>query len=155
MILDIIYGIRIDDMENEYVALLEAGGKSFGPSKVPGAFWVDNFPLLRYVPAWVPGAAARKFGKHYKPQVLAMRHRPFEDTRQAMVCFLCCYTELRTHRIYRKRDGSSKPSCVAYKLIKRLEQYSGSEPYLERELHAKNAAGTAYIGTETRYSMRR
>ena len=31
-----------------------------GDAFVPGRYWVEFFPFLRFVPAWVPGAGFQK-----------------------------------------------------------------------------------------------
>ena len=92
--MDIAYGIKVDSMDNEYVELMESVIKSFGIIKTPGAFWIDSFPLMKYVPAWFPGAAARKFGESYKPLVQLMRDKPFYAAKDAMVssCLLVAIT---------------------------------------------------------------
>lgn len=87
-------------MDNEYVVLMESSGESFGLSKTPGAFWIDSFPFMKYVPAWFPGAAARKFGKMYKPIVLAMREKPFYTAKATMVSSV---SPLSIHNDYTNR----------------------------------------------------
>ena len=84
-IMDIVYGINITATDDEYILREERAGPTFGQSKVPGAFWVDSFPLLRYVPAWMPGASARKFGAQCKPLVMELRDQPFRAVVQNMV----------------------------------------------------------------------
>lgn len=84
-VMDIIYGIKVDNMDNEYVALMERGLLSFSESKLPGAFWVENFPFLRYLPAWMPGASAQRFGAKYKSIVMSVRERPFAVAKQDIV----------------------------------------------------------------------
>ncbi len=82
IILDIVYGIEINDMKDEYVKTLVEALEILGESKKPGKYWVDFIPLLQYVPAWVPGAASAKFAAHSRPVVEKMLHKPFDDVKK-------------------------------------------------------------------------
>ena len=54
------YGI--DDMkQNEsFIHAAESLVDSFGDSMAPGRYLVNIFPILRYIPPWVPGAGFQK-----------------------------------------------------------------------------------------------
>ncbi|KAF7977304.1 hypothetical protein HWV62_4283 [Athelia sp. TMB] len=55
-IMDIAYGIEVLPENDPYLDIAEAAVKAFNDASVPGAFLVDSIPLLKHVPAWVPGA---------------------------------------------------------------------------------------------------
>ncbi|KAJ3556975.1 hypothetical protein NM688_g1729 [Phlebia brevispora] len=131
IILNIVYGKEITSMDDEYVTIMERGSEAFALSKVPGAFWIDSFPWLRYTPTWFPGAAARKFGKISKPFVLAIRDLPFEHARQSM-------------------ESTTDEPRIVHKLLQRITQFSDTMLYTTHEYYAKSATGTAYVaGVET------
>jgi len=48
-------------------------------------FLVDYIPLLKHVPAWVPGASFQNVAKGCKDLCRAMIDKPFEATVQHMV----------------------------------------------------------------------
>ena len=83
--MDIVYGIPVKDMQDSYVLRMEHGAAGFGKMKVPGAFWADSIPLLRYIPGWAPGGSARKFGDYLKPIVMSCRDEPFDAVKREMV----------------------------------------------------------------------
>ena len=83
--MDIAYGIKVDSMDNEYVELMESVIKSFGIIKTPGAFWIDSFPLMKYVPAWFPGAGFKRKAEVWRQYAMEMFDRPFDQTTDLMV----------------------------------------------------------------------
>ena len=78
--------MRIRDMSDKYIILSQKAVEGTSISRVPGRFWVEFFPILRYIPAWVPGSSARKVGELYKPVVSAMINEPYEKVERDMVC---------------------------------------------------------------------
>lgn len=54
-----MYGLEISSMADEYVSLANTAVEGIAAARVPGLYWVEFLPVLKHVPAWVPGAAAR------------------------------------------------------------------------------------------------
>lgn len=142
LIMDIVYGIKVESMDNEYVVLMESSGESFGLSKTPGAFWIDSFPLMKYVPAWFPGAAARKFGKIYKPIVLSMRERPFHTAKVSSDPSSSVQT---SHNQPLLKLNTTDRSNIVQKILRKIENFP-DDLHKEHEELAKDAAGIAYVG---------
>ncbi|OCH93087.1 CyP450 monooxygenase [Obba rivulosa] len=126
----VVYGNEIADKDDEYVALAEHCLQGFSEAANPGAFWVDFFPLLKYVPAWMPGAGfQRKAAVHKKCNDLMK-----ESAWKNMV-----------------RDGPSLP--VAAQLAERISQLEG-DARVEEEKVAKNVCAAAYsAGVDTTLSI--
>ena len=82
--MDIVYGRQIDSMNDEYIRLAIDSMESFSASRVPGRFWLDFMPFLKYVPAWVPGAAAAKHGAWMYSQTQEMINTPFDTVKQQL-----------------------------------------------------------------------
>ena len=143
--MDVIYGIEVKGPDDAYVLRVENVGESFGESKVPGAFWVDTFPLLRHIPAWMPGAAARKFGARYKPVTLAVKDEPFDTVKREMVRTYLAYKSALKATCPIQRNGRNQHK-VAHDLIERIEKFSGTEAYATHELWAKDATAITYAG---------
>ncbi|KAH9167707.1 cytochrome P450 [Lactarius sanguifluus] len=55
-IIENTYGIRITSPNSEYVKLSRETHEVIQNAVVPGSFFVDVFPALRFVPEWFPGA---------------------------------------------------------------------------------------------------
>ncbi|RXW15359.1 hypothetical protein EST38_g10497 [Candolleomyces aberdarensis] len=59
-ILSIDYGLQIQEENDPYLEMSLVGLQTFADAAVPGAFLVDSFPLLKDVPAWLPGASFKR-----------------------------------------------------------------------------------------------
>lgn len=83
--MDTVYGITIEDMNDDYIVRMEEAAAAFGMIKVPGAFLADSFPLLRHIPGWAPGGSARRFGDNLKATVLSCKNEPFDTVKREIV----------------------------------------------------------------------
>jgi hypothetical protein len=54
-----------------------------------GTYLVDIFPILRYVPSWVPGATFQKEAKTYGQLQDKFRQLPYDETIRNIVRFIC------------------------------------------------------------------
>lgn len=81
-------------MDHEYVIAAQRAVE--GVSKlIPGAYWVEYFPILRYIPSWVPGANFKKVVEEYLPHVIASTLKPYNEVKKAMASS-ALYSHLRT-----------------------------------------------------------
>ena len=85
IILDIVYGVHIESLEDEYLKLAVETFGAFSDSRAaPFLYWVEYMPFLRHVPAWVPGASAVKFGARWYPRIQEMINKPFDTIKQQL-----------------------------------------------------------------------
>ena len=54
-------------------------------AQVPGNFWVEFLPFLRYIPSWVPGAGFKKFIEKHTKLTKQMLDIPFDTVKREMV----------------------------------------------------------------------
>lgn len=87
--MDIVYGMTLSGPDDDFIVRMEYQSELFSQMKVPGAFLVDTFPILRYLPAWCPGGAYRRFASSYKSVSTALRAEPFEVVKRDMVRCPC------------------------------------------------------------------
>jgi hypothetical protein len=59
-IMKISYGIDVQESDDPHISLAEVSLDGLNQAAIPGAFWVDLFPILKYVPRWFPGADFQK-----------------------------------------------------------------------------------------------
>jgi len=78
------YGLPIQKDEDPYISIAEAAINSAASSAIPGSFFVDIIPALKYVPEWVPGAGFQRKAKEYRLLQERFRNLPFEYAFQAM-----------------------------------------------------------------------
>lgn len=87
-----MYGVDLEDMDDENVQLAEISMKGMSLGLIPGAYWVEYFPFLRHIPSWFPGAGFRRIAEAYRPFVEGMLEKPYTSVLRAMVrCSRMCY----------------------------------------------------------------
>ncbi|KAF7374565.1 O-methylsterigmatocystin oxidoreductase [Mycena sanguinolenta] len=118
IIMATVYGYEVQPTNDHFVGLAQDAGKRFSDSFFPGAVAVNTFPILRYLPSWMPGANFQRFAAECRQLIEEMREAPFNFVKQNM------------------RNGTDSTSVVA-RLIE-------SNRYDEDAI--KDVAGTAYAG---------
>ncbi|KAK7678448.1 hypothetical protein QCA50_018508 [Cerrena zonata] len=127
IIVKITYDMDIVDFNDDYIVLAEKGVEGFSLATVPGVYWVEYFPILKYIPSWVPGTYSKKMAEYYRPIVESLRNKPFDQIKDGMM------------------KGEITTPSVASTLIEKLSQESREEGSntIDEEL-ARNVAGVAY-----------
>ena len=79
------YGFDDIGKNASLIHLAEAVVRRVGAATIPGRYFVSAFPMLKYVPGWMPGA---KFQQELK-DVAQLNHKvvytPFEDAKANVV----------------------------------------------------------------------
>jgi len=89
-----VYGHTVVDNNDPYVRLVDEASRSTSEAAVPGAFLVDLFPSLKYVPEWMPGAGFKKKAKEWRKLSQAMINVPYNMVKEkfengdAVPCFV-------------------------------------------------------------------
>ncbi|KAJ4485859.1 cytochrome P450 [Lentinula aciculospora] len=133
IIMNVTYGIEIQDKEDHYIIVAENALDGMAKAANPGAFLVDIFPILKYVPSWMPGAGFKRKAACWRKSVLQMRDAPFEAVTKAM------------------KQGFVMPSFVSNLLTDLELRKDLSELAVAKEIEiVRNCAGLAYAaGTES------
>ncbi|KAF7374574.1 O-methylsterigmatocystin oxidoreductase [Mycena sanguinolenta] len=118
IIMATVYGYEVQQTNDHFVGLAEDANKRFSESFFPGAVAVNIFPILRYLPSWMPGANFQRFAVECRQLIKEMREAPFNFVKQNM------------------RDGTDSTSVVARLL----------ESNRYDEVAIKDVAGAAYAG---------
>lgn len=103
----ITYGKMISSMDDEYVVVAEMAAEGGSKALMPGAYWVEFMPFLRYLPSWVPGTSFRALVDEYAPYVIAMRDKPFADVQAAIVSSLLSITSPIYSEVTERRNGAA------------------------------------------------
>ncbi|KAF9219295.1 cytochrome P450 [Gyrodon lividus] len=131
VIMNVIYGIEIAPKDDRYIDIAEQALDGMAKAAAPGAFFVDVFPWLKYVPEWMPGAGFKKKAATWKKSVLEMRDAPFEAVQKALAA------------------GAASPCFVSH-LVKDLNNNENVENEIKT---IKGCAGLAYAaGAESTVS---
>ena len=81
----ITYGYQPKPTGDPYISIAHEVEGAFKIVAVPGSFLVDNIPILKYVPAWMPGARFQRFAAYYKKADYRAKWMPYEFVMDAMV----------------------------------------------------------------------
>ncbi|KAJ6512839.1 cytochrome P450 [Mycena sanguinolenta] len=120
-----LYGYEVQPTDDHFVALSENVMQRLADSFFPGAVAVNTFPILRYLPSWMPGGDFQRFAAECRQMIKEMREAPFNFVKQNM------------------RDGMDSTSVVARLL--ESDRYD--------EVAIQDVAGTAYpAGADTTVS---
>ena len=86
-IMKIGYGISVQESDDPYISIAEEAIKGLAEAGIPGAFLVDLFPILKYVPSWFPGAGFQRKAAHWREATNTMAEKPFRHVQEQLVLF--------------------------------------------------------------------
>ena len=80
-----MYGINVAPDDKKLVPLLHDALEAPTEALMQGSFFVEQFPILQYVPAWVPGAGFQKKFARWRLLVADLLELPFMQAKEAWV----------------------------------------------------------------------
>lgn len=75
--------MKVVHSADNFVELAQNAIRSATHAFIPGRYWVDYMPLLRYMPAWIPGAGFRHKAAECRAQTEAIIELPFATVRSS------------------------------------------------------------------------
>ena len=84
-IMKVGYGIDVQESNDPYISMAEVAFTGASDAAVPGAFLVDLFPILKYVPSWFPGAGFQKKATVVREATNTMAEKPFRLVQEQLV----------------------------------------------------------------------
>ena len=84
-IMKIGYGIAVQESDDPYISIAEEALEGIAEAGIPGAFLVDMFPILKYVPSWFPGAGFQKKAARWREAINTMAEKPFLHVQEQLV----------------------------------------------------------------------
>lgn len=122
-IMESVYGIRVAEENDPYIAIAEKAMDVAGLVMVPGKNQMDAFPFLRFVPEWVPVIGYwTKVARETRKYPTDLLEVPFARTKDDM------------------RKGVARPCMATEFLEKNLRENSPPEHEI------KEACAVSYIG---------
>ena len=79
------YGIAIQESDDPYISIAEEVMNGITQAGIPGSFWVDLFPVLKYVPSWFPGAGFQKKAARWREAIHIAADKPFGHVQEQLV----------------------------------------------------------------------
>ncbi|KAF7296845.1 Cytochrome P450 [Mycena indigotica] len=117
------YGIDLLETNDPYIRIAELAVGTLSAAGVPGKYLVDAIPLLKYIPAWVPGAGFQQDARIWRDYAKDLVEVPFAETKRQM------------------QLGTAPPSFVASKLQGLCDPHAFYNAETVRSM-----AGTLYLG---------
>ncbi|KAK7052980.1 hypothetical protein VNI00_004301 [Paramarasmius palmivorus] len=125
-IMSIAYGVEVKLHNDPWVSIVEDAAKSVKDAFVPGAFLVDFFPILKFVPWWFPGAGFKRKARKWKELAHKSLHLPHEAAQKII------------------ESGEYSPSFVSESLQALSDVDSPTERRKKEQL-IRETAGVMYI----------
>jgi hypothetical protein len=82
LIMNITYGIEVLEFNDPYIKIAEEAMHGMAVACVPGAFLVDFFPALAYIPSWFPGANFKRKAKQWRKVAFELLELPFAEAKR-------------------------------------------------------------------------
>ncbi|KAF8510748.1 cytochrome P450 oxidoreductase [Gautieria morchelliformis] len=77
------YNIK-SSTSDPFVAVVEKAAQQFYIATVPGAWLVDTFPLLRFIPSWFPFASFKRVAAEFRATNMEQANLPHDFVKQQM-----------------------------------------------------------------------
>ncbi|KAF9461958.1 cytochrome P450 [Collybia nuda] len=127
------YGYNVTSMNDPLLRLVDETNKTTSIAVTPGAFWVNLFPKMKYIPEWVlPGGGFKRQAREWRKLTDAMVEVPFQMVKEQVM------------------KGTSSPSFVS----KCLDLDSDPRRTSLTDKLIKETAAVAYAaGADTTFSV--
>ncbi|KAF9058200.1 cytochrome P450 [Panaeolus papilionaceus] len=103
VILKVAYGYQVAGNDDPLVVALEDGMKQLGVLNIPGKYWVEYFPILRFVPEWFPGAGFKHLARVIGESMSRLEDQPLEWAKKQIAGGN--YVDSFTSKYLRQEDG--------------------------------------------------
>lgn len=84
-IMEIVYGIKIEGLDDPHVRNVEEALACFTDTAVPGRYLVDIFPIMRFIPSWFPGAEWKRKALRWRDNNHEVRYKPWNLIKARLV----------------------------------------------------------------------
>ncbi|OBZ68047.1 O-methylsterigmatocystin oxidoreductase [Grifola frondosa] len=84
LVVEITYGHRVTSLDDKYIGLAERATTATAEAGSPGSMLVDFFPILKELPAWLPGCDFKRRALDARPHIRAFLDMPFQMVKDAM-----------------------------------------------------------------------
>ncbi|KAH9930559.1 cytochrome P450 monooxygenase [Amylocystis lapponica] len=125
LIMEVAYGHTVTSSDDKFIDIVETALRMTSEAGLPGSLLVDYFPVLKYVPDWMPGAGFKRKALEVKIHVEQLLNAPFDMVKNALAA------------------GTARPSMAATL----LEQASRVGGIVDDEEDIKGAAAVLYSGS--------
>ena len=83
--MNITYGLPVLESDDPYITLAEEALRGASEAGIPGTFFIDLLPPLKYVPSWFPGAGFKRKAAHFTALNARVVNHPYKIVQTRMV----------------------------------------------------------------------
>ncbi|KAH9925304.1 cytochrome P450 [Fomitopsis serialis] len=130
IVLEITYGLVVDSYEDPLVCVVQQAMDDFSKMAAPGAYLVDSFPFLMYIPEWFPGADFKRKARKHLELGVRIKDELYDTVKEQVA------------------KGTAMPSFTA-----ELIQNNPDPTPEEKELYSRNAISFYAAGADTTVSV--
>lgn len=141
--MEVAYGWTVKDDNDQLISLIQEAFRITATVLRPGVFPVEYFPLLRFIPSWMPGGKFRKQAAVWKKQMSDVEDIPHEWVKSQMVSPVSYYICDGTSDLYCPQESGNYLESFTSKM---LLPEDGVPPTAEEEDHIKFCAEALHAG---------
>lgn len=107
------YGLPVQRINDPFIHSVATAFTRTGEAASAGKYLANVFPILRYVPEWMPGASFKREAREIREELKRLIDVPFQKVLQSMVCLrlqLCRVSSFDAER--RKKEAPQNPSSL-------------------------------------------
>jgi cytochrome P450 len=124
-ILSSTYGLNVQPKNDPFMESAEKANEALLKVPYPGAYLVDHLPILKHVPAWLPGAKFKRDANEWRKLTLDSINKPFDALKAEMA------------------RGATTPS-FAYNLLQKAVNNETEDLYTDTNI--RNVSASLYQG---------
>ncbi|CUA67994.1 O-methylsterigmatocystin oxidoreductase [Rhizoctonia solani] len=109
MVLSAVYGYEVTSAHDPLVEAVENAVDHLADAAIPGNFFVNTMPWLRYVPEWFPGTGWKQIVKAWRKERDEMVDAPFNWTKRQIASGTAPHSILRSLLV--ELDNKSNAGC--------------------------------------------
>ncbi|KAL1682657.1 cytochrome P450 [Schizophyllum commune] len=94
VILGAAYGLEIPTKDDSHVLEAEAAIGVVVAVSMPGNYLVNVLPVLKYVPAWFPGAGFQRQAREWRDMLHNAVNRPFREVKERTTALMPSFTSM-------------------------------------------------------------
>ncbi|KAF8958858.1 cytochrome P450 [Flammula alnicola] len=122
--ISLAYGLQISRVNDQWIRLAQEGIDVLDNGAVPGRYFVDAIPTMKYIPEWFPGAGFQTEAREGRQHVRRFFSAPFQAAKKAI------------------SEGVAKSSFVS----ESLEALANDENLGQKQLEIENLGGMFIAG---------
>lgn len=81
----VVYGYDVTGVNDRFMAIADETMDIMTQAMLPGATMMNVLPILRFIPAWFPGAAFQRLAASGRKMAKEMREVPFDMVQKQTV----------------------------------------------------------------------